>query len=99
MSNPRYGWWSYVKNMINRYPTKTNEEETKAVSIAVEETNRLLDGSDRMKVINMVFFKKTHTLQGAALNVPCSYETAKRWTQQFIRLVAKSFECCGLLKD
>lgn len=99
MSNPRYGWWSYVKNMINRYPGKTNEEETKAVRIAVEETNRLLDGSDRMKVINMVFFKKTHTLQGAALNVPCSYETAKRWTQQFIRLVAKSFECCGLLKD
>ena len=99
MSNPRYGWWSYVKNMINRYPAKTNEEETKAVSIAVEETNRLLDGSDRMKVINMVFFKKTHTLQGAALNVPCSYDTAKRWTQQFIRLVAKSFECCGLLKD
>lgn len=99
MSNPRYGWWSYVKNMINRYPEKTNEEETKAVSIAVEETSRLLDGVDRMNVINMVFFKKTHTLQGAALNVPCSYETAKRWTQQFIRLVAKSFECCGLLKD
>lgn len=88
-----------MKNMINRYPGKTTEDETRAVKTAVEETKRLLDGCDRMKVIEMVFFKKTHTLQGAALNVPCSYETAKRWTQQFIRLVAKSFECCGLLKD
>lgn len=88
-----------MKDMIRRYPDKTTEEETKAVSIAVSDTEMLLDGSDRMRVIQMVFFKKTHTLQGAALNVPCSYETAKRWTQQFIRLVAKSFECCGLLKD
>ena len=99
MSKTRFGWWSYVKDMIRRYPDETTEEETKAVSIAVEDTERLLDGDDRMKVIRMVFLKKTHTLQGAALNVPCSYETAKRWTQQFIRLVAKSFECHGLLKD
>lgn len=99
MSNPRYGWWPYVKDMIRRYPDKTTEDETRAVDTAVAETIRLLDGEDRMKVIRMVFLKKTHTLQGAALNVPCSYETAKRWTQQFIRLVAKSFECCGLLKD
>ena len=98
MSKTRYGWWPYVKSMMNRYPEKTNEDETKAVDTAVDETRRLLDGDDRMKVIYMVFFNKTHTLQGAALNVPCSYETAKRWTQQFIRLVAKSFECCGLLK-
>lgn len=88
-----------MKDMIRRYPDETNEDETRAVAIAVEDTRMLLDGDDRMKVIRMVFFKKTHTLQGAALNVPCSYETAKRWTQQFIRLVAKSFECCGLLKD
>ena len=99
MSNPRFGWWSYVKDMIRRYPGETNPDETRAVGIAIEDTQRLLDGDDRMKVIRMVFFKQTHTLQGAALNVPCSYETAKRWTQQFIRLVAKSFECCGLLKD
>ena len=99
MSKTRFGWWSYVKDMIRRYPEKTNEDETRAVETAIEDTKSLLDGDDRMKVIRMVFLKKTHTLQGAALNVPCSYETAKRWTQQFIRLVAKSFVCCGLLKD
>lgn len=85
--------------MIRRYPEKTTEDETRAVATAISDTEILLDGADRMRVISMVFIKKTHTLQGAALNVPCSYETAKRWTQQFIRLVAKSFDCCGLLKD
>lgn len=99
MSKPRYGWWSYVKDMIRRYPDRTTKEEAKAVKTAIEETEKLCDGIERLKVIQMVFFKKTHTLQGAALNVPCSYETAKIWTQQFIRLVAKSFRCCGLLKD
>lgn len=99
MSKPRFGWWSYVKDMIRRYPDRTNDDETKAVAVAIEDTERLLDGDDRMKLIRMVFLKKTHTLQGAALNVPCSYETAKIWTQQFIRLVAKSFSCGSLLKD
>lgn len=99
MSKPKYGWWSYVKEMIRRYPVQTNENETKAVACAIELTERLPDGKDRMRVIQMVFLKKTHTLQGAALNVPCSYETAKIWTQQFIRLVAKSFSCATLLND
>lgn len=99
MSTPRYDWWPYIKGMLRRYPEKTNEDETRAVDTAIQDTQRLLDGADRMKVIQMVFLKKTHTLQGAALNVPCSYQTVKTWTQQFIRLVARNFECRGLLKD
>lgn len=99
MSKPRYGWWSYVKDMLRRYPNLTNENESEAIRKAIEKTESLVDGADRMSVIKMVFFKETHTLQGAALNVPCSYDTAKKWTQQFIRLVARCFECNGLLKD
>lgn len=99
MSKPRYGWWSYVKDMIRRYPDRTNSDEARAIEIAIEETERMPGGRERLKVIQMVFFKKTHTLQGAALNVPCAYDTAKGWTQQFIRAVAKAFECHSLLKD
>ncbi len=97
MSKPRYKWWSYVRNFLCDYPNKTSENESRAIKGALEETKSLLDGEDRLKVIDMVFFKKTHTLQGAALNVPCSYETAKRWQQQFIRCVARHFSCNGLL--
>lgn len=99
MSTPRYDWWPYVKGMVRRFPDNTNDNETKAVRTAIADTERLLDGSDRMKVVRMVLLKKTHTLQGAALNVPCSYETAKRWQQQFIKDVARAFSCDGLLQD
>ena len=36
------------------------------------------------------------SLHGAAITIPCDYETAKRWQQQFIREVAKNFCCNGL---
>lgn len=99
MSKPRYGWWPYVKDMLRRYPDHTNDDETRAIESAILDTENLSGGRERMKVIQMVFFKKTHTLQGAALNVPCSYETAKEWTQQFIRAVARAFKCDGLLQE
>lgn len=99
MSKPRYGWWGYVKGMIRRYPNHVNEDEYRAVRAAIEETERYIDGADRMRVVRMVLMKDTHTLHGAALAIPCSYDTVKKWQQQFIRCVAKSFSCSELLKD
>lgn len=96
MSKPRYGWWGYVKDMIRRYPNGCNDDERSAVQAAVEQTTVLCDGADRLKVINLVYFQKIRTLSGAAAQIPCSYETAKRWQQQFIKAVAANFRCKGL---
>ena len=96
MSKPRYSWWSYVKSMIRRYPDRDNDDELAAVRAAIEQTERMCGGFDRLKVVEMVLIKKTHTLTGAALQIPCGYETAKRWQQQFIRTVAVNFRCDGL---
>lgn len=97
MSKPRYRWWSYVRQCLSCYPKGTNANETRAIEKAIEETRGLIGGEDHIKVIEMVFFKKTHTLIGAAMRIPCEYETAKRWQQQFIRCVARNFNCDGLL--
>ena len=70
-------------------------EERLAVQRSIDQTLELDNGQDRLRVVDLVFFKQTHTLEGAALMVPCGYETAKRWIQQFIKLVAKNF---GLLE-
>ena len=103
MSKPRYDWWGYVKGMIRRYPGRRGLElhgvalsEFEAVRAAVEATERMESGEARLKVVDMVLWKQTHTLEGAALMVPCSYETAKRWQQQFIKTTARSFRCNGL---
>lgn len=79
MSSPRHGWWGYVKNMIRRYPNEDNDDERAAVDAAIEQTERMITGRDRMKVVEMVLIKQTHTLAGAALQVPCHYDTAQAY--------------------
>lgn len=97
MSRTRYGWWGYVKWIIRQYPAREGKyiqgkalEERMAVQRAIDQTLLLENGQERMQVIELVFFRQTHTLEGAARMIPCGYETAKRWVQQFIKAVARN---------
>ena len=101
MSKPRYRWWSYVKAMIRNYPTLVDRYiqgpalwEREAVQRAIDQTEQMVDGKERLQVIDLVFFRQTHTLEGAAVLIPCSERTARRWHTDFIKAVAKEF---GLL--
>ncbi|MEG2383508.1 MAG: hypothetical protein RSB39_07950, partial [Oscillospiraceae bacterium] len=67
------------------------QREYTAVRLAVEATERHKDGRDRLAVVRMVFWDRTHTLQGAAMQIPCSNRTAERWHGEFIRVVASNF--------
>ena len=51
-------------------------------------TQRMTTGYDRLKMLNLVFWKKSHTLQGAAMAVNVSYDTAIDYHGDFIMLVA-----------
>lgn len=91
MSKPRYGWWPYAKWMIRSYKgggLMTNDERA-AVEAAVKETEQLADGGERLRLIDLVLWKRTHTLQGAALACYVSERTAQEWHRQFIRLVGQ----------
>ena len=101
MSKPRSGWWGYVKWMIRQYPARKGRyiqaaalREQSAVQKAIDQTEAMDNGTERLQVIDLVFFKQTHTLEGAALMVPCSYDTAQKYHAQFIKAVARNF---GLL--
>lgn len=103
MSKPRYSWWGYIKAIIRRYEADREKElhgvsllENNAVDKAVRETEALQDGADRLTLIRLVFWDKTHTLEGAALAVNCSERTARRWHTDFIKCVARNY---GLLDD
>ena len=102
MSKPRYGWWGYVKWMIRQYPAREDRyiqgkalDERMAVQRAIDQTLELENGKERMQVIELVFFRQTHTLEGAAMMIPCSERTARRWHAEFIKLVAREY---GLLE-
>lgn len=83
-----------VEDISLRELPATRQREYEAVKRAVEATERMTAGRDRMKVVDSVFWKRSHTLEGAALTIPCSYRTARRYHSEFIMLVATMY---GLL--
>ena len=91
MSTPRYDWWGYIKGMVRRYPAKCTQREKEAVEAALAEVEKKPSHTERLTMIRVVFWDKTHTLAGAAMLLHCSYETAKTWHTDFLRSVAKNF--------
>lgn len=67
---------------------RPKQREYEAVRQTVLQTKQLRTGSDRLKLIDMVFWKRTHTLSGAALALNISYDTAIDYHGDFIMLVA-----------
>ena len=62
MSNPRYGWWGYVKWMIRGYKNGAllTKAESEAVRDAVTETGQLVDGAERLKLVHGSLEAHTH---------------------------------------
>lgn len=96
-SKQHYSWWSYIKEIIREYPdmrtastSGVTAREVDAVSDAVYATERTPAGDARLKVIRMVHWDGTHTLAGAALEIPCSERTAARWQRKFFEEVARN---------
>ena len=83
-----------VEEIAVRELPSTQQREYEAVRLAISQTERYPNGRDRLYVIQLVFWDRSHTLEGAARMVPCGISTAKRWHGEFVMLVAKNF---GLL--
>lgn len=71
-----------------------NRRELEAVRRAIEETRRLDTGEERFRMIRLVFWDRTHTLEDTAVQFHIAYITACRWHREFIYMVAAKF---GLL--
>jgi RinA family phage transcriptional activator len=64
------------------------QSEYDAVTNAIASCLRMPDGEARYKLIDLMYWKRTHTMNGAAMQIPTSYKTAERWHGHFIRSVA-----------
>lgn len=71
-----------------------NRRELEAVRQAIEETRSLPNGEMRLEMVRLIFWKRTHTLEGAAMELHWSARKLVEWHGEFIRCVAKYF---GLL--
>ena len=85
-----------VEQVALRELPSTRQREYEAVRLAIEATKHLKYREDMLKIVDLVFWKRTHTLEGAALMIPCHYNTAQKYHSEFILLVAGAY---GLLDE
>lgn len=85
-----------TENAAMRQLSPVKMREYEAVRKAVEDTGAVPgNGYLRVKLVEMVYFKRTHTLEGACQELHISYITGKRYNQDFLCGIAKNF---GLLE-
>lgn len=93
-----HAWWGYVKAIVRKYRYTRNEEnligiearETEAVRRAIERTlANHVDGEQRVEFIDVMYWRRTRTLEGAAMDHHISDRTARRWHGEFIITVAE----------
>ena len=58
-----------------------------AVSQALSISEHLTSGLSRVRMIELVYFRRSHTIEGAAMQIPCSVQTAWTWNNDFLLLI------------
>jgi len=91
MSRPCYYWFTFLQRTLERFPDKLVQDDTYQSNLAlvairktIEEIRCGRDGEDKVKLIEMVYFKKSHSVDGASLVLHVSERTAHRWNSEFI---------------
>lgn len=83
-------WKPEARAALRAYP-KAKARGDKAIVAAVEralkQQRRYYNAEARLRMIELVYFKRTHTLYGAALQVEYSPETIKKWNQELLSAV------------
>ena len=69
--------------------TDREQRRNDAGRAAISETEVMKHGRQRMELIDRVYWKRSHTLYGAAMCALVSERTAKRWSAEFVRTVEK----------
>lgn len=79
--------------VIHDLPRKL-QRKFDAVENAISKTKKMhpTDYRPRLQIIDLVYFKGTHTIAGAALRVGCHPNTAGAWQAEFIRMVAEELD-------
>ena len=86
------GGGSPVERAVVDRLTDKEQRRYDAVRAAISETERMKHGHQRMELIDRVYWKRSHTLYGAAMCVGVSDRTGQRWNAEFIRRVGKNLD-------
>lgn len=63
------------------------QQELESVESAIRHTKAFKDGGDRIMLIDLMYWRRTHNLVGASIQCHVDESTGKRWHNDFIRCV------------
>lgn len=88
------GKLAYMKGILRSYPeirakppekrTRNEQRRFDAVSALLTQVDRMEDAGCKRKLIDIVYFKRSHTLCGAAMQIPVCERTAQAWNAEFM---------------
>lgn len=70
---------------------EVNRRELEAVRAAIRHIEGLHSGKERMELVKLYYWQRSHTLFGAANAIHVSEKTALRWNRDFVMQVAENF--------
>lgn len=73
-----------TENIAFKQLSPADDRELDAVEKTIEKLRQHIDGADILKIVDLVDFKRTHLIRGAAIACNVSEQTAKRRRQVFI---------------
>lgn len=76
-----------TENVAIRTLPPKQQRKLDAVRYAIETTTRYRNGELRIRLIDLIYWRKTHTLTGAAMKIHVAEITAKNWHNDFVELV------------
>jgi len=93
MSRPKKDCYGYMMMRIKKYPAIKEEKGLIPMlqwNAIEKELEKIKDDEPRMKAVQMVLIRKTHTIEGAAQVLHYSYWTVQKWISRFVNEVAKN---------
>ncbi len=84
-----------VEDAALRQLPPPDQTELDAVEHALRMMGLFRSGAKRRRMVELVYWRRTHTLYGAALEVGVSEETAKRWNAEFLLCVESYLRARG----
>lgn len=92
-------WDGGVKATVKEYyhiqllvRDEKQERRFRAVRDAIATTERQENGEARLRLLKALYWPGTHTIEGAALTIPCSVRTAKYWVRSFLSEVERNLD-------
>lgn len=83
-------WKKQARKALREYPKAKQMGDTavtEAVATALKMQMEYYNGKDRLRMVELVYFKQTHTLVGAAAECGYSIETVKKWNLEIMTAV------------